>query len=128
VLDALTTMHLLTYFQVLITGGVATVWGIGAWRHGGISDGFRSILFLTAGTGLAQALLGSILFLFGCRPENILHLVYGLIVAAAVPVAFTYASEDLNKRDMAVLAFASFAIVAAALRGASTGIGGYCPR
>ncbi len=126
--EFIVTLHLLTFFQVVITGSVATVWGIIAWRRGGITDGFRSILYLTAGTGLMQALLGIILFLSGCRPADVLHLVYGLIVAVAVPVAFTYASEDLNKRDMAVLAIASFAIVAAALRGAATGIGGYCPR
>lgn len=127
-LDFLTTLHLLTFWQLVLTSGVATGWGIRAWRQTGFTDGFRSILYLTEGSGVAQGLVGGILFLAGCRPADILHLVYGLIVIAAIPVAVGYASEKLNKRDMAIFAIAAFAIVAAALRGAMTGVGGYCPR
>jgi heme A synthase len=128
VLDFLTSLHLLSFWQIVLTGGIATGWGIRAWRQATFTDGFRSMLFLTEGSGVAQALLGGILFLAGCRPADILHLVYGLIVIAAIPVAVGYASEKLDKRDMAFFAFASFAIVAAALRGAMTGVGGTCPR
>mgnify|MGYP001300225527 CR=1 FL=1 len=127
-LDFLTTLHQLSFWQIVLTGGIATGWGIRAWRQARFSDGFRSILFVTEGSGVAQGLLGGILFLAGCRPADILHLVYGLIVIAAIPVAIGYASEKMEKRDMAILAFAAFAIVAAALRGAMTGVGGYCPR
>jgi heme A synthase len=125
--DFISTLHLLTFVQILVTGSVATVWGIRAWRQGTFTDGFRSILYLTVGSGVAQAVLGGILFLSGCRPADNLHLVYALIVVAAIPIATAYASEKMEKRDMAILAFAAFAIVAAALRAASTGAGGYCP-
>lgn len=126
-LEVISNMHLLTFYQLLITGSVATVWGIIAWRRATFTDGFRSILWLTMGTGIGQALLGGLLFVSGCRPTNLLHLVYGLIVIAAIPVAFTYANEKIGKRDLAILAFAAFAITAAALRAYSTGIGGTCP-
>jgi heme A synthase len=128
VLDFLTTLHQLSFWQIVLTGGIATGWGIRAWRRATFTDGFRSILFLTEGSGVAQALLGGILFLAGCRPADILHLVYGLIVVAAIPVAIGYTSEKMEKRDMAILAIAAFAIVAAALRGTMTGLGGTCPR
>ncbi|HKD77012.1 MAG TPA: hypothetical protein VKB76_16015 [Ktedonobacterales bacterium] len=121
-------LHLITFVQILIAGAVATVWGIILiWRGKPFTDGFRSILYTVAISGVIQAALGGILYLFGCRPENMLHLVYGLIAFIGIPAAFAYASEDLSKRDMAVLAFASFAIAAAAWRAGATGFGGYCP-
>ena len=126
-LDFITNLHLLTYYQVVLTGTVAVVWGIICWRRNDYTDGLRSILYVTAGSGLVQALLGIILFLAGCRPSNILHLVYGGIVVLAIPVAYAYINEKIAKRDLAVLAFAAFAIVAAALRAFSTGTGGVCP-
>ncbi len=121
--DFILAMHLLTYYQVLLTGLVATGWGIFLIVRGsGISPGFRSAVFLTAGTGLVQGLWGSILFISGSRPNDILHLVYGLIAIIGIPVAFTYASEEENRRDVGVLTFAAFAIFAAALRAYSTGV------
>lgn len=127
-LEVISTVHLLTFFQLMLIGTATMVRGIIDWRNGTYSEGFRSMLFLTVGAGIAQALLGIILFLGGCRPNNLLHLVYGLIVVAAIPVAFTYANEKIGKRDLAILTFAAFAIVAAAVRALITGTGGICPR
>ena len=126
-LDFITNLHLYTYYQVVVVGTTATVWGGISWRRGVYTDGLRSILYLTAGVGAVQALLGTILFLAGCRPTNILHLVYGGIILLAIPVAYVYINEKIAKRDLAVLAFAAFALLAAAFRAYSTGVGGSCP-
>jgi peptidoglycan/LPS O-acetylase OafA/YrhL len=127
VLDFLTNWHLYIYYQVLVVATTATVWGGICWRQGVYTDGLRSILYVTAGTGVLQALLGSILYLAGCRPNNSLHLVYGGIILLAIPVAYVYINEKITKRDVAVLAFAAFALLAAAFRAYSTGVGGSCP-
>ncbi|MBA3824814.1 MAG: hypothetical protein H0X24_13080 [Ktedonobacterales bacterium] len=126
-LEFLTSLHLYTYYQVVVVGLTATVWGAISWRRETYTDGLRSILYVTAGVGVVQALLGTIIFLAGCRPTNILHLVYGGIILLAIPVAYAYIAEKIAKRDLAVLAFAAFAIFAAALRAYSTGVGGVCP-
>ena len=127
-LEIILTMHLLTFIQLIVIGLGAVIWGIALVRRRlPFTDGFRSIVYATAATGLWQAVLGSILFfLMGCRPNNILHLVYGGIGLLGIPIAFTYASEELNRRDILILAFAAFAIVAAAIRAFGTGIGGSC--
>ena len=126
-LDFITNLHLYTYFGVVLVGTIATVWGFISWRRGTYTDGLRSILYVTAGAGAMQALLGTILFLAGCRPTNILHLMYGGIILLAIPVAYVYIEEKIAKRDLAVLAIAAFAIVAAAFRAYATGVGGSCP-
>ena len=127
-LEFIVNLHLLTYFQILTVGIAAVVWGIVTVRRNQpFTEGFRGLLYTLAFSGLEQAILGVVLFAAGCRPNNMLHLVYGLIALVGVPLAFAYTSEELNKRDMQVLAFASFAITAAAWRAISTGIGGACP-
>ena len=127
-LEFVKNLHLLTYYQIMLAGIAAVIWGVVTLRRGQpFTEGFRGILYTLAFSGVVQALLGGILFLAGCRPNNTLHLVYGLIALVGIPVAFTYTSENLNRRDMRILAFAAFAITAAAWRAISTGVGGICP-
>ncbi len=115
--------HELTYIQILVFGVMAIVWGASLIvQKSSFTDGFRSILYATAWSGVLQAFWGIILYVFfGLRPNDTLHLVYGLIVVAAIPVAFTYTSEKLNRRDMLIITFAAVMLVAAAIRGFFTG-------
>ncbi len=126
--EGLIALHLYNFIEILTFGSLTFVWGarLVVLRRP-LSDGFRAALFITAGMGLIEAAIGGILFLSGCRPSDNLHLVYGLIVLVGIPVAFTYTSEKMTRRDMAVLVFAVFAVVAAALRAFATGAGGVCP-
>lgn len=115
--------HEFTYIQILVFGVMAVVWGASlVARKLPFTDGFRGILYATAWSGVLQAFWGIILYVFfGLRPNDMLHLVYGLIVVVAIPVAFTYTSEKLNRRDTLIITFAAFVIVAAAIRGFFTG-------
>lgn len=136
VLDFILRLHLYTYYQILVTGLLATVWGVVMLlRRAGLTDGFRSALYLVGGTGVVQAVLGGTLFLAGLRPNNILHLVYGLIALIGIPVAFVLVGGDdgpgatppsppegVSRRDIGILTFAAFAIFAAALRAYATGV------
>lgn len=121
-LSGLIQLHLLTYYGLLTVGTLATAQGVGqVWRAEPLSAGYRSALYALAGTGVVQAAQGGILFLAGYRPANLLHLVYGGIAALGVPIGFAYVSEQMTRRDLAILAFVAFAIVAAALRAYATG-------
>lgn len=121
-LDFIISLHRYTYYQVIFGGIIGTIYGlVNVTQRRGFTDGFRSILYLVAGTGLLQAVWGMLLFLGGLRPNNILHLVYGGIVLLAIPAAFAYSSEEQTRRDVGVLTFAVFALFAAALRAYSTG-------
>jgi hypothetical protein len=79
------------------------------------------LLGVTAGLGVVEAALGGLLFLTGARPQHPLHYVYGLIVLAAIPVAYTYTDNKSARRDMIVFTIAALAVVGAGVRAFMTG-------
>lgn len=107
---------------IWLAGGVSTIYGVVLLiRKRGLDRPMRIMLGVTAGLGIIQALLGGILWLSGSRPADPLHYVYGLIVLAAIPVAFTYINNKSARRDMIVLTIAALVVVAAAVRAFMTG-------
>jgi hypothetical protein len=82
---------------------------------------FRGLLAALAGIGVLQALFGLLLVAQGDQPREGLHFVYGIIVAAAVPVAYVYSDQKQVRRDVLVLTVAVAAVVGAALRAVATG-------
>lgn len=85
---------------------------------------FRVLLAVTAGLGVLQAIIGGLLVTQGCNPRDPLHYVYGIIVLAAIPVAFTYSDQKQVRRDIIIMTIAAVAIVGAAFRALATGPGG----
>src|SRR5690348_3153600 len=84
---------------IWLFGGLATIWGIVLLiRKRGIDRIMRILLGVTAGLGVIEAVLGGLLYASGARPADPLHYVYGLIVLAAVPVAFTYSDNKSARR------------------------------
>ena len=107
---------------IWLAGGVSIIYGVVLLiRKRGMDRPMRIMLGVTAGLGIIQALLGGILWLSGARPADPLHYVYGLLVLAAIPVAFTYINNKSARRDMIVLIIAAFVVVAAAVRAFMTG-------
>lgn len=82
---------------------------------------FRVFMWLTAAGGVVQAILGALLLSQGLRPKVGLHFVYGLIVLAAVPVAFVYSDQKKVRTDIIIMTIAAVAIVGAAVRAMMTG-------
>ncbi len=82
---------------------------------------FRVFMWLTAAGGVVQAILGALLLSQGLRPKEGLHFVYGLIVLAAVPVAFAYSDQKKVRADIIIMTIAAVAIVGAAVRAMMTG-------
>lgn len=118
---------LLLHFNVVpliwLFGGLATIWGIVLLvRKRGMDRIMRVLLGVTAGLGVVEALLGGLLFASGARPHDPLHYVYGLIVLAAIPVAYTYADNKSARRDMIVFTIAAVVVVAAGVRAFMTGM------
>lgn len=86
-----------------------------------LSRWFRRLLWVTAGIGILQALVGAILFIGGARPEDNLHFVYGLIVLGAIPVAYVYSDQKAVRRDIIIMVIAVVAFIGAGVRALMTG-------
>ena len=83
---------------------------------------FRRLLVGTALLGVIQAVFGGVLYVQGLRPADPLHYVYGLIVLAAVPVAYAYSDQKQVRRDIMIMTIAAVAIIGAAVRAFMTGM------
>ncbi len=82
---------------------------------------FRWLLYITAGLGALQAIIGGLVFLTGARPGDQLHFVYGGIVLLASPVAYAYSDQKRVRRDLIIMVIAAVAIIGAAVRAFMTG-------
>lgn len=83
---------------------------------------FRRLLWITAGIGVLQAIVGGLLFIGGGHPKDTLHFVYGLIVLGAIPVAYVYSDQKDVRRDIIIMVIAVVAFIGAAVRAFMTGI------
>lgn len=117
---------------ILVLGGLFLLSGlalvymtrrdIGALANvGWLRTVFRVFMWLTAAGGVVQAILGALLLTQGLRPNEGLHFVYGLIVLAAVPVAFVYSDQKKVRTDIIIMTLAAAAIIGAAVRAMMTG-------
>ena len=82
---------------------------------------FRWLLYITAGLGALQAIIGGLVFLTGARPGDQLHFVYGGIVLLAIPIAYAYSDQKRVRRDLIIMVIAAVAIIGAAVRAFMTG-------
>jgi heme A synthase len=113
---------------IWLCGGAATIWGAFLLvRRRAVDRALRVLLGVTVGVGITQGVVGGLLFLMGDRPPggslSFLHFVYGAIVIAAIPVAYTYADNKSVRRDMLIYTVGALVVVAAAVRAFMTGVG-----
>ncbi len=140
VLNFLLTIHQTIATVVLIAGGLTLITGIVLLvisRSGGgttavktqgtgqpgAQRAFRVLLGVTAAIGALQGLVGLLLLTQGAQPADKLHFVYGIIVLAAIPVAYVYSDQKEVRRDIIIMTIAAAAIIGAAIRAFMTGAG-----
>ena len=126
--DAISNLHFLNVFLVLASGAISGIWGlILFFMKKSINRPWRIALIVTAIVAALQALLGIILVLLGQKPGSgtglyYLHYVYGGIVALAIPVAITYATNGKKpRRDVLIFSLAALVLFAAGFRAWMTG-------
>ena len=119
---ALGAVTLLCGLFLLFKGRAASAGAEGNVQIAGPLRLFRRLLAVTAAIGALQALFGGIIYLGGGpHPGDNLHFVYGLIVLAAIPVAYVYSDQKQVRRDIIIMTIAVLAIVGAAVRAFMTG-------
>ena len=129
-INVVVLLHYLNLFLILTAGLVAGVWGLILFftkRTETIYKPWRISLIVAAAAGLLQGVFGVTLVLLGQKPGTgtglyYLHYVYGGIVALALPVAITYATNGKKpRRDVLIYSLAALVLFAAGFRAWMTG-------
>lgn len=85
------TVHLIGGIAVLVTNGIAGVWGAIAWLRREPAVGFWYALRIAQVAVVIQALLGTVLLLLGDEAPDGLHYVYGVL-----PLAVSLLAEAIR--------------------------------
>lgn len=98
---------------VLLSSGLAITRGASGW--------FEVVRRLVVGAVAVQAGIGAFLYLSGDRPAETLHLLYGAVAVAALPLAAGFASEAPPKARAGSLALAGVVMIGVLVRSLGTG-------
>lgn len=98
------------------------VWA--AWnylRGRDVSSSYWGALIIGELLMVGQGLLGLLLTLSGARPLDLLHFLYGVLVALSWPAVYIYTNAQTGRREIGLYALASFFIFGLAIRAIMTG-------
>ena len=101
---------------------VCGVWGLYMTvRKQPMNANYRGMLAIGYGLGILIGLLGMLLLLSGAQPRDPLHILYGIVLAVALPGAAAYFNERPNERKPLIYALTSFFVLGIMIRGITTG-------
>ena len=107
---------------LLIYAIVLAIWGTYRYfRNQELSGGFRSSYLIMAGLTAVQGLLGLATFIFGARPTELLHVLYGIFAVIFLPGVYLYSQGGTPRREAVLLAGACWVVSIAFFRGFATG-------
>ncbi len=98
--------------------------GWAAWsylRGHGVNSNYWGALIIGEIVMLGQGVLGIILVLSGARPADVLHFLYGVLVALAWPGVYVYTNARAGRSEAAIYAVVSFFLFGLAIRAIMTG-------
>ncbi|HEY0492348.1 MAG TPA: hypothetical protein VGD57_02655 [Candidatus Dormibacteraeota bacterium] len=86
------------------------------------TSGYRSSLVMTEVLFIAQGLVGALLFVAGNkRPHDGLHILYGVLLVIALPIASSYTSNRAPRREPLVYGVVGLFMVGLSIRAILTG-------
>ena len=100
---------------------------LGAWaawnyfRGRDISPNFWGALIIGEILMIAQGLIGFVLLITGARPEDILHLLYGILVALTLPGVYIYTGGRTTRHEAGIYAIVAFFTFGLLIRAVMTG-------
>jgi hypothetical protein len=100
---------------------------LGSWaawsyfRGHGVNSSYWGALIIGEVVMLGQGLLGAALVLGGARPADVLHFLYGVLVALSWPGVYVYTNARAGRSEAAIYALVSFFIFGLSIRAIMTG-------
>jgi hypothetical protein len=97
------------------------VWGLGLGvRNSAPTPAFRGAIAIAVIAAVAQGTLGLLSFVFVRQPTESLHVLYGLALAIAMPLASTLVRDRTPRGQSVALGLASLFAAGLAIRGITT--------
>ena len=99
--------------------GIWAAWSY--FRGHGISSNYWGALVIGELVMLAQGVLGIVLVISGRMPADIIHFLYGVLVALSWPGVYIYTNARTGRSEAVIYALVSFFIFGLAIRAVMTG-------
>ncbi|MGH7639752.1 MAG: hypothetical protein ACREOL_02400 [Candidatus Dormibacteria bacterium] len=111
-------MHQRLALALILVGLVAAAWCfIDLRRRGAPSGGVRAFIVLCFALVVVQDAIGLVLLAQGHRPHNVpLHIMYGALSAAVLPVAWGMSARSPGRSEALFLGFGSLLFAGLTLR------------
>lgn len=120
-MDAILSIHGRLATVLVLYYVAVGIWGIVLGiRNSGPTPGFRGGLFIAELAALSQGLLGILVFFFLRGPSDNLHILYGVALALAIPLALSLVRERTPRGQSVALGFALLFAAGLAIRGITT--------
>ncbi len=106
---------------------VLFAFAMGAWatwdfvRGHDVSPSYRGALLIGEILMLVQAAIGILLVITGRLPADLLHFLYGVLVALSWPGVYIYTNARMGRSEAGLYALVSFFIFGLAIRAIMTG-------
>ena len=98
------------------------IWAAWSYLRGqSISSNYWGALVIGEMVMLAQGVIGIVMVLSGKMPADIIHFLYGVLVALSWPGVYVYTNARAGRREAAIYALVSFFIFGLAVRAIMTG-------
>jgi hypothetical protein len=103
------------------------LWAAWNWFRGrGVDSNYWGAIIIGEILVLGQGVLGVLMVISGARPADLLHFLYGALVALGWPAVYVYTNARATRAEAGLYALISLAIFGLAVRAVVTG-GGMTP-
>lgn len=107
---------------IILFFAVAGLWGLLEYARGGsLSGSIAGALIIGQALVVIQGALGMVLFIWGNRPNDLVHLLYGFTAALVLPFVWSYMRDRAPRQALLLYSLLALFIVGLAIRGITTG-------
>jgi len=114
-------MHDRMAVSMLLFMAAVGLWGMWSFLRGGIMEGSLSGALIIGQVLIGiQGALGMVLFLGHHRPQETVHILYGIAAFVTMPFVWSYVRERAPRQGLFFYSLAALFIAGLAIRGMST--------
>ena len=110
--------------SVVLFALILGLWGTwNYFRKQGVDGNYLGALVIGELLMLGQGILGALIVIGGVMPGNLVHFLYGFLVALSWPSVYVYTHGRTGRSESAIYAIVSLVLFGLALRAMTTGTG-----